>query len=96
MAVGDTVADQNQTAGSGTWTIQPAGTAEWVIHNIYFAGACTLSKSDAVDATVFATLPSAGSMLGLCIHLTNAVYLIITDTSTAINRMGYDGIITHT
>jgi hypothetical protein len=91
MAVGDTVAANNATSGSGTFTIQPSAGVEWDIHNLYVSGACNVIKFDGSTSVTIYSLTTGGT-IPCTIHVTNTVYLKITDTSSSTNDMGYDGV----
>jgi hypothetical protein len=91
MAVGDTVTANNATAGSGTFTIQPGSGVEWDIHNLYFSAKCNVIKTDGSNPVTLYSPTTGGSIPGQW-HITNSVYLQITDTSSSTNNMGYDGI----
>jgi hypothetical protein len=92
MGVGNTVAGTNATAGSGTYTIQPSGAAEWIIHNLFYSGACNVIVTDGTNAITFISPPGAGALQNIQIHVTNTFYIEITDTSGATNKMAYNGI----
>jgi hypothetical protein len=93
MAAGSAVTAENATAGSGTWTIQPGAGAEWIIHTLAWTGPCNVTITDGANPVIFFQAATSNSMLSnLQLHLTNAQYLIMTDTSGATNNMSYSGI----
>ena len=92
MAAGNTVAGTNATAGNGTFTIQPGGSSEWIIHNLFYSGACNIIVTDGTNAVTFMQPTGVGSLQNIKIHVTNSYYLQITDTSGSTNKMSYNGI----
>jgi len=92
MGVGNAVQGVNATAGNATYTIQPGVGVEWIIHNLYWSGACNIITTNGTTSVTFASPGGGGSMQNIQIHLTNTQYLQITDTSASTNNMAYDGI----
>lgn len=95
MAVGNTqAANQSLTHGS-TMTIQPGGSTEWIIHNIFYAGQCTIAVTDGSNQVIFKTVTSTdppGGLMNLRIEITNAWYIVITNTSSSATYVyGYSG-----
>jgi hypothetical protein len=92
-AVGNSVYQTSATAGSGTFTIQMTASQECVIHNLMWAGACTITITDGTNAVVFFTASTAGYLANIQIHIVaTSYYLIMTDTSGSTNNMSVNGI----
>ena len=92
MGVGNTVYGTNATASGGTYTIQPTGTNEYVIHNLFWTGPCTITITDGSNPVLFFTADALGYLANVQLHVTNAFYITMTDTSGSTNNMAYDGI----
>lgn len=92
MAQGSAVVDKTMgLAGGGTFDIQPAAGIEWVIHNIFFDGPCSLSWHDASGDLVFKTL--TGNDVYPCqFQVTNTLWVRITNTDSASHDYGYSGV----
>lgn len=94
MAVGDVVTLNNALAGSGTQTIQPAGGAEWVIHNIVVSGSAKIQFYDGTNIVILETISGAGAVINQQLHVNNTTYLQIVDISASTNNTHYDGVVT--
>lgn len=94
MAVGDIVADTTSKDDDAYLDVQPGAGAEWVIHNIYYAGAAELYKYDGSNTILFDTTTAGGAHLNVQIHVNNTDYLRIRNVSGGAAIVGYDGIIT--
>lgn len=94
MAVGDVVAETISKDDNAYLDVQPGAGVEWVIHNIYYAGAAELYKYDGSNTILFDSSASAGAHLNVRIHLTNGDYMRIRNVSGGAAIVGYDGIIT--
>ncbi len=94
MALGDTTAAHTSIADGARLTIQPASGVEWVVHNLYFGGACSFHRVGGAGDLTFDTDTGAGARLGYVWHVTNSVYLEIENTSGGAAILGYDGVIT--
>ena len=92
MGAGSAVGSNNNTAGSGTFTIQPSAGVEWVVHNFMWSGPCTITITDGSHPVVFYTATALGYLGNVQIHLTNTQYVVMTDTSGSTNAMAYNGI----
>lgn len=96
MAVGDVVSGLSSVTANGYLTIQPTGTAEWVIHNVYHEYDVQVEFYDGVNAIVFDTDAGAGVYARYAFHVTNARYLRVKNLhGTAAKLIGYDGVVTH-
>lgn len=93
MAVGE-IFDAVPVAvdNNATLNIQPAGTAEAVIHNIYTgSGSCELYK---YDGTTLSKIDTASGWLGYAFHARNACYLQVKNISGGSLNISFDGIYT--
>jgi DNA-binding beta-propeller fold protein YncE len=95
-AVGDIVSGyDNDRAADGTFDIKPAGTVEWVIHNIYFEDAGEVYWNDGTHSFIIATVAAGGGILnGLFSHVNATNYLTLKNKNAGAKDMGYDGVIT--
>jgi hypothetical protein len=93
MAAGDVFSCvPTSTANNGTLNIQPTGTAEATIHNVYTnMASCELYK---YDGTTLSKVDSATGWLGYAFHVTNACYLQVKNVSGSSANICYDGIYT--
>jgi hypothetical protein len=96
MAVGDVIADTVSEADDAYLDVQPAAGTDWVINNIYYAGAAELYKYDGTRAILFETTTAGGALLNVQIHVNNTDYLRIRNVSGDTAIVGYDGMITAT
>jgi hypothetical protein len=94
MALGDTTTDQQSIADGARLTIQPAAGVEWIIHNLYYGGACSIHRVTSGTDLTFDSDADAGARLSYVWHVTNAVYLELENTSGGSSVMGYDGVVT--
>ena len=95
MAVGDVVTDLQSITTTSYLTIQPGAGVEWVIHNIYGAADCEVSRYDGTDESLIDTSPTVGRWWSnLQLHLTNGQYLRIRNINAASKVIGYDGVVT--
>lgn len=93
MAVGSVVAATPSVAAtSGTYDIRPGVGAEWVIHNLYVAGAVTITMTDGTNSVTFDAPTGASTYLGLTTHVTNGYYMHIANTGASAVVIAYDGI----
>ncbi len=95
MAVGDTTTDQQSIANGARLTIQPAAGVEWVIHNLYYGGACSIHRVISGADLTFDTDAGSGARLAYVWHVTNTIYLELENTSGGASIMGYDGVVTN-
>jgi len=97
MAVGDTVSGLSSIAAGAYLDIQPSGTAEWAINNIYHEYDIQLEYYDGTNALVFDTDSGAGVYARFAFHCTNARRVRVKNThGSAAKLIGYDGFVTHT
>ena len=97
MAVGDITQGNSSISAGAYLSIQPASTAEWVIHNLYHEAEISLSWYDgANDIPCSAVLAGPGIETNLQAHVGNAKYLRVKNENSGAKRIGYDGVITHT
>jgi hypothetical protein len=97
MAVGDVYNGLTTAAAStGTVSIQPTGTQEVVIHNIYHASDISLAYTDGTTTITFDSDIGSGVYAFYAFHVTSGKYIKVTNTDTSSARaIGYDGIVTH-
>ena len=94
MAGAVAVINVTSVSTGGTLAIQPASSGViWLIQNITWAGPITLERATSALSGVFQTETAAGSLQGTSFRVDSAKYLKITNTSTASNVCGYDGVI---
>lgn len=97
MAVGDVISGLSSVNPNEYLTIQPTGTAEWVIHNIYHAYDVQLEFSDGTNSIAFDTETGAGVYARYAFHVTATRYLRVKNNDATNARLiGYDGVVTHT
>jgi len=100
MAVGDVKSGISSVAGSGSLAIQPNGTEEWVVHNIYHQKDIGLylsgSASGASGSFWFDNDAGGGIYARFSFHVNNSFYLSIMNSGSTAAYIGYDGILTHT
>jgi hypothetical protein len=94
MSVGDVTSDHQSISDAARLTIQPAAGVEWVIHNLYYEGACNIHRTDGGNDLTFDTDTEAGARLGYVWHVTNTVYLELENVSGGSAVLGYDGVVT--
>jgi hypothetical protein len=97
MAIGDIVSDIESIAASGYLTIQPTGTEEWIIHNIYHEWDVDLQFYDGANALTFDTDPGANVYPRYAFHCNNTRYIRVKNIHISSAKLiGYDGVISHT
>jgi hypothetical protein len=95
MAVGDTFSGLSSVAASAYLDIQPSGTVEAVIHNIYHDGDIQLEFYDGTNSCIFDTDTGSGVYAKYAFHVTNARRIRVKNTKATTQLIGYDGITTH-
>lgn len=96
MAVGDVVSEIASVNAAAYLALQPAGTVEWVIHNIYCSNDAIISYYDGANDAIFDTHYGQDGWLGYFFHCTNSHYIRVKNNAAAAQIIGYDGIVTHT
>jgi hypothetical protein len=91
---GSKVGAIQSVANNAVLTIQPAGQAEYTIHNIHYGGAVQLIFTDGTNTINSLSDSSAGGMFGYNFNVTNALYLTIKNVSGGTILIGFDGVIT--
>jgi hypothetical protein len=97
VAVGDTYSvGLTQETNNSSLTIQPAGTVEAVVHNIYVpaGSAWELYRTDGTNPIKIDSDAVTGRY-NLQIHVTNTQYLTLKNVSGSTIYMAVDGMITH-
>jgi hypothetical protein len=96
MAVLDAVAVLSAGVTNGSFVeVQPSGTVQWVIHNIYGEGAFELYWYDGTNSIKIDTEAAVPWLANLELHVTNSVWVRIKNTSGSTFDFGYDGIVSH-
>jgi hypothetical protein len=94
MAVGDAAVYWGSIANAASLTIQPSSGVENVIHNFTYAGKVEIYRTDGSNPILILRDDLAGALLGLALHVTNANYLTIKNTSGSTMYVGADGVVT--
>lgn len=93
MAAGDVIGVvPTSVANNAYLTLQPGAGVEWVIHNIYYGGAVTISKYDGTNDITVDTDVAAGARLNMFLHANNTHYFRIKNVSGGAIFIAYDGI----
>ncbi|MDI6872583.1 MAG: hypothetical protein QME79_14765 [Bacillota bacterium] len=92
MAVGDVKSGLQSVNASAYLNIQPPGTEEWVVHNLYWGGQVELYVSDGINDLKFDSDSSAGGRLAMVFHVRNGQYLRVKNMGASAILIGYDGI----
>jgi len=93
MAVGDVKNGLSVAVGAGSsMSIQPAGSDEYVIHNIHHADAVELYFTDGANDIKISNDTSFGAWTGMFFHVTNSIYLKVKNVAAGAQNLGYDGI----
>jgi len=95
LAVGDVVNEITSIAAGAYLDLQPSGTIEWVIHNIYHESDIQLEYYDGTNSLVFDTDAGAGVYAKFAFHCTNAHRIRVKNAAGTAKLIGYDGIVTH-
>jgi len=91
MAVGDVKSGISSIAASAYLDIQPSGSDEWVIHNIYHNSDVSIEFYDGTNSIIFDSVGGAGAYSKFNFHCTNARRIRVKNTSTSSKLIGYDG-----
>lgn len=96
MAVGDVCKGLQSVATGSYLDIQPSGTVEWVIHNIYHEAEVELYLYDGSNNLLFDSDDQVGVFARYAYHCTNGQRVRVKNTNASSKLIGYDGIVTHT
>jgi hypothetical protein len=97
MAVGDVYSGLSSIAAGAYLDIQPTGTVEAVIHNIYHEYDVQLELYDGTNSLVFDTDAGSGIYAKYAFHVKNALRIRVKNTHATLAKLiGYDGVVTHT
>ncbi len=97
MAVGDVAKNLQSVAAGAYLDIQPSGTVEWVIHNIYHEYDVTIEVYDGSNSLIFDSDLGSGVYAKYAFHCTNSQRIRVKNTHvSAAKLIGFDGIVTHT
>jgi hypothetical protein len=94
MAAGSVVTDLSSVADDAYLTIQPGASNEWVINNIYYAGAVEVYRYDGTNSILFASDTAAGALIQCNFRCKNGDYIRVKNVSGDAAILGYDGIVT--
>jgi hypothetical protein len=93
LSVGDVKSGLVSVAADGYLDIRPPAGEEWVIHNIYHAYDVGLAFTDGTNVLTFDTDAGAGVYAKYAFHVTNSLWIRVTNKDTVNARLiGYDGI----
>ncbi len=98
MAVGDTFSQvPTAVANGGFMDIQPSGTVEAVIHNLYLPPDAVGYEIQWYDGTTIGVIETgfATSWYGANFHCKNGARIRVKNTTGNSQNMGYDGVVTH-
>ena len=93
MAAGDAINHIESVSTGASMDIQTTTGVTWLIQNITWAGPVTVARASTSLSGIFMTDTEAGGILNGTFHVTGADFIRVTNTSTAANVCGYDGII---
>ena len=92
MAIGDVFSGISSIVAGAYLDIQPTGTVEAVIHNIYHDGGIQLEFYDGTNSLVFDTVVGDGVYTRYNFHVTNTRRIRVKNTASTTQLIGYDGI----
>jgi hypothetical protein len=95
MAIGDVACGLSSVAAGAYLDIRPAGTQEFVVHNIYHDGNVSIEMYDGSNSLVFDSETGAGAYTKNAFHCTNAQRIRVKNNGSASQLIGYDGVVTH-
>ncbi len=95
MTVGDSVAAiSTSVADNASVDVQPASGVEWILQNVYAAGAVEIYYTDGTNTCGVADqLTGAGSLTNMVHRCTNGYYIKIKNVSGGAINIGYSGVI---
>lgn len=93
MAVGDIVSNLTSVGATSFLDIQPAGTEEWIIHNIYHEFDVTVVWYDGANSINFHTSTGAGILARFTFHVNNARWIRVYNPDGNAKLIGYDGVV---
>ena len=94
MTVGDQASAIETVADNASMTIQPSGTSEYVIHNIYVPTTANIELYRTNGTlSVFAD-NNTGSLFNFFFHASNTQYIMIKNVSGGEIQIAYDGTVT--
>lgn len=98
MARGDAIVSGATLSGAQAWTLQPSGTEEWIIHNVYHGNDVDVRISSATGYVIAGSNSGEGSLAKYQWHITNSQYMVIKNTTSAAVADEYmiDGIVSQT
>ena len=94
MVVGDAVITIETVANGASITIQPTGTVEYVIHNIYVPTTADIEMYRGDGTLTILSDANTGSLYNFFFHASNTQYITIKNVSGASIEIGYDGTVT--
>ena len=94
MTVGDQAASIETVADEASMTIQPSGTAEYVIHNIYVPVNADIELYKTNGTLTVLADSNIGSLFNFFFHASNTQYVTIKNISGISIEIAYDGTVT--
>lgn len=98
MAAGDTFSGKSQITVGSFLTVQPAGSTEAVIHNLLWDASSTDVRVEIYDGSsslvFFTDTTGAGGLMGVYLHVTNALYIRVKNNAGSTGYFSYDGMYT--
>ena len=91
MAVGDAVTALSSIATTAYLDLQPTGTTEWIITNIYHEGDVSIEWYSSTGSIIFDSATGAGAWCKYAFHCTNARRIRVKNTMGTSKLIGYDG-----
>ena len=79
-------------ASAASMTIQPSAGVEWLVKNIYYAGAVSFYKTDGSNPILFDSDGTAGAKQGCSFLVTNTCYITVKNVTTTPFYMCWDGL----
>ena len=94
MAQGQVVNALSSVSHTQFVDIKPGTGVEWAIHNIYYSGGnVDFYLTNGTDLLKFGSDSTAGTLSGdIVFHVTNSIWIRVTNTSGGTLLIGYDGV----
>lgn len=93
MALGDVKSAITRLGSGQTLDIQPPGTEEWVVTNIYYPDSISIEFWNGIDKRIpFDQRTGKGALSKFNFHLRSDNRLLVINDSLASQNIGYDGV----
>lgn len=92
MAVGDAKGTIVVLAPGAYIDIKPPPGEEWVVHNLYWSGGCTILFTDGVSSVVVDAPGGAGCWLEVRFHVSSGFWLRVVNGGGGSVVVGFDGV----